>query len=129
MIKVTGNKRMFRGRKLTGVSKQRIHEARQAQKRSTILNKYREEPIYSTVLRSGAANVGMMRLSDIIEHNRKVITAIKTPEKKNWFMSFLDRARERLYDPNNEIMFAILTDLNYNRIKTMVKEAEYDTHN
>ena len=104
-----------------------MSELRQAQKKALVLKKYREEPIISTVLKSGLQGIKLMRFSEVVQENRKLIQAFKQPEPKNWFMRFLDKARRNLYDPNNEIMVAILKNLNYNRIKNTVIEADYDT--
>src|SRR5690606_14734770 len=119
MIKISGNRRAFRGKSIAGVPKVRVSEARQGQKQSLMLKRIKAEPITSTVLKSGLKNVRLMRLSDIAKNHRLIMSSGEKPVEKNWFMRFLDRARSALYDPNNEIMFDIKLRLNYNYLSTV----------
>lgn len=60
----------------------------------------------------------VLRTSDIIKHY-KTLDLDKYVKFKN--KGFFEKARELLYDPNNEVMFAIISHLNYNK---MVSEIE-----
>ena len=126
MIKITGNKRIFRGKSLVGVPKTRVSEARQAQKQSLMLKRVKAEPIASTVLKSGLKGVRLMRLSSIAKNHKLLLAQLNNPVEKNWFMKFLDRARDVLYDPNNEIMVDLKIRLNYNYLSTVRIEDLYD---
>lgn len=126
MIKVSGNRRTFRGRKLGSVPKLQISKLRQAQKKSNIMKKVRDEPIVSTVMKSGLKNVRLFKLSDVLKDHRHLLMAKFEPIKKNWFMRFLDKARDTLYDPNNEIMFALKAQLHYNYLNNVRVEELYD---
>jgi hypothetical protein len=59
----------------------------------------------------------VLRTSDIIKHYKTLDLDKYTEENKGFFK----KAKESLYDPNNEVMFAIIARLNYNK---MVYEIE-----
>lgn len=67
-----------------------------------------------------------MKLSTVMKNHREGVFEAMNPPKKNWFMRFLDRARQTLHDPNNEIMVAIRVRLAYDYLSNVRVEEYYD---
>lgn len=92
---------------------------RQVQKRGIILNKYREESLKTTLLKSGDSIKNLtVRSSEF----KRALKRVKLTLSENIFERFLTRAREILYDPNSETMQRVRIRLEYNLALRTVEE-------
>jgi len=86
----------------------------QALKRSSLLKKYREEPIRSTLLKSGESIKGLIFKASDLRRDHKLLIPHSNRASRSWFFRFLQIARDRLYNPDSELMRNFRVRLDYN---------------